>query len=141
MWVPTFKAVAVTVDRVLALRGSHVSTLQTLNVRTLPESTGVTAAATRGGARSGPGSCAANSRSARRSRRSNCCAVLAAGVRTKAAPGAGGAASTVPPSLNAWESSGVVLTDCGTTRYSILAPAGVGGEPAHPHLCVGSTAV
>src|SRR5882762_7967457 len=120
MWVPTLSAVAVTVESVVGLRGSQLSVLHTLNVRTWPESTGVTSAGARGGARSGRGSCAANSRSARRNRRSNCCATLRP---ASGAPGAVGAASGFPPSLNACESSGMLLADWGTTRYSIVVPA------------------
>src|SRR6267378_7468975 len=135
MWVPTLSAVAVTVDNVLALVGSQASVLHTLNVRMLPESTGVTSAGARGGALSGRGSCAANSRSARRNRRSNCCATLRP---ASGAPGAGGAASGFPPSLNACESSGMLLADCGTTRYSIADPAGFAGNTAQPAVWVGS---
>src|SRR5207249_12332257 len=136
IWVPTLSAVAVTFDSVLGLRGSHFSVLHTLNVRTLPESTGVTSAGARGGARSGPGTCAANSRSARRNRRSNCCATLgpASGA---AGAGTGGAASGLPPSLNACESSAVLLADCGTTRYSIVDPPGFAGKTAQPAVWVG----
>ena len=53
----------------------------------------------------------------------------------------GGAASAVPPSLNPCESSGVLDADCGTTRYSIVEPAGFAGKRAHPAVWVGSTAV
>src|SRR2546427_6922151 len=102
MCVPTLSAVAVTLESVLGLRGSQFSVLQTLKVRTFPESTGVAAAEMRDGARSGLGTCAANSRSARRNRRSNCCATL--GPATSDAPGADRAASAVPPSLNGCES-------------------------------------
>src|SRR5207249_9583315 len=49
MCVPTLRAVAVTDESVLGLRGSHVATLHTLNVRTSPESTGMEAVTTRGG--------------------------------------------------------------------------------------------
>src|SRR2546428_2850173 len=140
MCVPTLRAVAVTVESVLGLRGSHASTLHTLNVRTLPESTGVTSAGARGGALSGRGICAANSRSAWRSRRSNCWATP--GVAPAVTPvGAGGAASGLPPSLNACESSGMLLADCGTTRYSIVDPKMFAGKTAQPAVCVGSTAV
>src|SRR5881396_3418657 len=140
MCVPTLRAVAVTVESVLGLRGSHASTLHTLNVRTLPESTGVTSAGARGGALSGRGICAANSRSARRSRRSNCWA--APGVAPAVTPvGAGGVARGFPPSLNACESSGILLADCGTTRYSMVDPKMFAGKTAQPAVCVGSTAV
>src|SRR5712691_9098 len=139
MCVPTLSAVAVTLESVLGLRGSQFSVLQTLKVRTFPESTGVAAAEMRDGARSGLGTCAANSRSARRNRRSNCCATL--GPATRDAPGAERAASAVPPSLNACESSGTLDADCGTTRYSIVEPPGFAGKTAHPAVCVGSTAV
>src|SRR5207247_3139718 len=138
MCVPTLRAVAVTLESVLGLRGSHASTLHTLNVRTLPESTGVTSAGARGGARSGRGICAANSRSARRKRRSNCWAALGP---ASGAPGGSGAASGFPPSLNACESSGMLLADCGTTRYSMVDPKMFAGNTAHPAVCVGSTAV
>src|SRR5881628_799324 len=131
MCAPTFMAVAVTVESVLGFRGSHVSTLHTLNVRTLPESTGVGAASTRGGARSGPGMWTANSRSASRSLISNSCAGLEASASANEAPGAGGADRGLPPSLNACESSGVLLTDWGTTRYSAVGP-GLAGNTAHP---------
>src|SRR5436189_4170873 len=140
MWVPTLSAVAVTLESVLGLRGSQFSVLQTLKVRTFPESTGVAATEMRGGARSGLGTCAANSRSARRNRRSNCCATLgpASGA---AGAGTGGAASGLPPGLNACESSAVLLADCGTTRYSIVDPPGFAGKTAQPAVWVGSTAV
>src|SRR5256712_11307821 len=138
MCAPTLSAVAVTVESVLGLLGSHVSTLHTLNVRTLPESTGVTAAEMRGGARSGTGSCAANSRSARRSRRSNCCATLGP---ASGAPGRGGAGSGLPPSSNPCESSGMLDADCGTTTYSMPDPRGFAGNTAHPDVWVGSIMV
>src|SRR2546425_10524384 len=93
MCVPTFSAVAVTDESVLDLRGSQLKVLHTLNVRTLPESTGVTSAGARGGARSERGTCAANSRSARRNRRSNCCATLGPATAASGARRAGGAAS------------------------------------------------
>src|SRR5205809_6006757 len=54
MCVPTLRAVAVTDESVLGLRGSHVATLHTLNVRTSPESTGMDAVTTRGGGGGGP---------------------------------------------------------------------------------------
>src|SRR5213592_4409189 len=128
MCVPTLSAVAVTLESVLGLRGSQFSVLQTLKVRTFPESTGVAATEMRDGARSGLGACAANSRSARRNRRSNCCATPR--LATSDAPGAEGAASGLPPSLNPWASSGMVDADCGTTRYSIVEPAGLAGKTA-----------
>src|SRR2546430_1997071 len=55
MCVPTLSAVAVTLESVLGLRGSQFSVLQTLKVRTFPESTGVAATEMRDGARSGLG--------------------------------------------------------------------------------------
>src|SRR2546422_5041668 len=140
MCVPTFSAVAVTDESVLDLRGSQLKVLHTLNVRTLPESTGVTSAGARGGALSGRGTCAANSRSARRNRTSNCCATLGPASGAPGA-GAGGAASGLPPSLNACESSGMPLADCGTTTYSIVDPSGFAGKTAQPAVWVGSTAV
>src|SRR5690349_24960862 len=54
----------------------------------------------------------------------------------------GGAASALPPSLNAWESSGVLLADWAITRYSTPAEADpFAGNTAQPAVCVGSTAV
>src|SRR5882724_6571967 len=141
MCVPTLSAVAVTVESVAGLRGSQSSVLHTLNVRTWPESTGVTRAGARGGALSGRGTCAANSRSERRNRRSNCCATLGPKAEASGAPGAGGAASGLPPSLNACESSGMLLADWGTTRYSIVGPAGFAGKTAQPAVWVGSMTV
>src|SRR6266513_1681473 len=138
MCVPTLSAVAVTVASVLGLRGSQSSVLHTLNVRTWPESSGVTSAGARGGARCSPGSRAANSRSARRNRRSNCCATP--GPAT-GGPERSGAASGLPPSLNPCESSGMLVAACGTTRYSTADPNGFAGNTAHPAVWVGSMAV
>src|SRR6266850_286860 len=135
---PTLSAVAVTVESVVGLRGSQLSVLHTLNVRTWPESTGVTSAGARGGARSGRGTCAANSRSESRNRRSNCWATLGPKAAASGAPGAGGAASGLPPSLNACESSGMVVADCGTTRYSIVDPSRFAAKTAQPAVWVGS---
>ena len=109
MWVPTLRAVAVTAESVVGLRGSQLSVLHTLKVRTRPESTGVTRAGARGGARSGRGSCAANSRSERRNRRSNCCATLGPAGAAIGARGAGGAARGFPPSLNGCKSFGMLV--------------------------------
>src|SRR5579884_3550707 len=88
---PTLSAVAVTLANVLGWRGSQVTTAHTLNVRTLPESTGVVAAGPAGAAgaarRSGVAP-RASSRSVRRRPRSK---RSAAGTRAAAAPpGAGG---------------------------------------------------
>src|SRR2546422_8605505 len=64
MCCPTFRAVAVTLTSVFDLRASHpTATAHTLNVRTLPESTGVGARRARAGARAGAGTRAASSRS------------------------------------------------------------------------------
>src|SRR5690348_1420077 len=141
MCCPTVSAVAVTLENVLGLRASHVSTLHTWNVRTLPEATGVTRAGARGGARTGRGGAVfTSSRSARRSRRSNSCATL--GTEAAAGTARGGAASALPPNLNACESSGVLLADWAITRYATLAePDGSAGNTAHPAVWVGSTVV
>src|SRR5437016_2498487 len=137
MCAPTLSAVAVTVESVLGLLGSHVSTLHTLKVRMSPESTGTGGAKKRGGARGGAGTCATNARSERRNRRSNCCATLGP---AGGAPGRGGAGSGLPPSSNPCESSGMLDADCGTTTYSMPDPRGLAGNTAQPAVWVGSTA-
>src|SRR3989442_1036973 len=75
-----------------------------------------------------------------RNGRSKCWATL--GPRVEAGGGGGrGAASGLPPSLNACESSGMLLADWGTTRYSIVVPAGFDGKTAQPAVWVGSMTV
>src|SRR2546422_1394170 len=134
MCCPTFRAVAVTFVRLLALRGSHVRTLHPRKVLTRPESTGVAAAATRGGARGGLGTRVANSCSIRRSCRSYCCATLG----NPRADGAGGATSAVanglPTRLKACDVLGVPLADCGTSRYWRVVPEAFAGKVTHPDV-------
>src|SRR5207245_2137611 len=109
---PTVFAVAVTVGCVEQFRFPH-----TLKVPGVPGliicGTGGAAAGRRIGVR------ATSSRSARRNVRSNCWATLDRAARGAAA--SGGAASGLAPSLNACESSGTLLADSRTTRYSMVA--------------------